>query len=298
MSVLVFGSLNIDRVYSVEHLVRPGETVPASGMRLFAGGKGLNQAVAFARAGSKTHFAGAVGEDGEMLIRALQENGVDCSLVKRAPGASGHAVIQVDRDGRNSIVILSGANALNDENYIDFALAGFGAGDLIMLQNEISNVPLIIEKAHEKGLTVALNPSPFSEEIAKCDMNSVDHLVLNETEGRMMSGFEAPDRILEELHRRFERLNILLTLGEDGSVYLLRDGSVWRQGIFETQAVDTTAAGDTFAGYFFTALMGGASPEEALRLSALASSIAVSRPGASPSIPFTSEVREALKRFR
>ena len=294
MRVLVFGSLNIDRTYWLKSIVRPGETVSASELRLYCGGKGLNQSVAFARAGSETRFAGAVGTDGKMLLDKLDENGIDRRMVQTLDGESGHAVIQVDENGQNSIIILAGANGRITREYIERVLDGSEAGDLIMLQNEINNLPLIIEKAHEKGLVTALNPSPYNEKIDACDLEKVDYLLINETEGAAIAGVTEPDGILSALHAAYPRMNVVLTLGESGSVYMDREGSTERFGIFPVKAVDTTAAGDTFTGYFMTELLGGAAPKDALRTAAAASAISVSREGAVPSIPTREEVKKML----
>ena len=148
MSVLVFGSLNIDKAYYVDHLVRPGQSISASGLQLFAGGKGLNQAIAARRAGAEVFFAGAVGNDGDMLRAILRENDIDDSFVIRRDCASGHAVIQVDSEGRNSIIILAGANGTITEEQIDKTLRAFCSDDMIILQNEINYVDKIIKAAH------------------------------------------------------------------------------------------------------------------------------------------------------
>ncbi|MBR3271772.1 MAG: ribokinase, partial [Clostridia bacterium] len=160
MRVLVFGSLNIDRTYSVPHFVRAGETLTASRMELFRGGKGFNQTVALARAGVPVAMAGAVGSDGDFLTEPLSAEGVDISRIKRTDGASGHAIIQVNAEGNNSIIILAGANGTITYADADAALSGYGKGDWLVLQNEISSLDYIIRTAHEKGMTVVLNPSP------------------------------------------------------------------------------------------------------------------------------------------
>ena len=290
MKYLVFGSLNIDRTYSVPHFVSAGETLSAGKMELFCGGKGFNQAVALARAGKEVWFAGAVGADGQMLLDALAADGIHAQYVKRTNGASGHAVIQVDPQGQNCIMILAGANGEITEADVDTVLAAFGPGDLIVLQNEITNVAYILRRAAEKGMTVALNPSPCDGRIAEYDMNNVSYLLVNEVEGSLIAGCEAPGAIPDKLHEAYPHMNIVLTLGSRGAVYCGKDGRRYSCGICRTNAVDTTAAGDTFTGYFLAEITDSGDAEAALQQASIASGISVSRKGASPSIPGRAEV--------
>lgn len=291
MKYLVFGSLNIDRTYSVPHFVAAGETMSAGKMELFCGGKGFNQAVALARAGKEVWFAGAVGTDGQMLLDALAADGIHAQYVKRTEGASGHAVIQVDPNGQNCIIILAGANGEITEADVDTVLADFGAGDLIVLQNEITNVAYILRQASEKGMIVALNPSPCDEKIGTYDMSYVNYLLVNEVEGSLIAGCEDPGTILDKLHGDYPHMNVVLTLGSRGAVYCGADGVRHSCGIYRTGAVDTTAAGDTFTGYFLAEITGSGNAEAALQQASIASGISVSRKGASPSIPSCQEVR-------
>ncbi len=294
MQMVVFGSLNIDKTYSLEEFVRPGQTIAAKKMEQFCGGKGFNQAIALRRAGNAVHFAGAVGQDGGMLLDALDRNGIDRRHVKITGGATGHAIIQLDRNGGNCIIILAGANGEITEAGADATLANFGAGDLIVLQNEISCVPYIIRRAHEKGMIVAFNPSPYDDRIARCDLSCVDYLLVNEEEGAAMSGETEPDVMLDVLQRRYPGLSIVLTLGGDGSVYQDRRGARFTCGVHRVQAVDTTAAGDTFTGFFLSELLHHGDAEKALHIASVAAGIAVSRKGAEPSIPTMAEVEAIL----
>ena len=301
MRVLVFGSLNIDRTYSVPHFVRAGETLTASRMELFRGGKGFNQTVALARAGVSVAMAGAVGSDGDFLTEPLSAEGVDISRIKRTDGASGHAIIQVNAEGNNSIIILAGANGTITHADADAALSGYGKGDWLVLQNEISSLDYIIRTAHEKGMTVVLNPSPFNESLNACDFGCVDYLLVNEVEAATVAGLGADasfDDILTAVQQKYPAMNLLMTLGHRGSVFVGRDGTRAECGIYRTNAVDTTAAGDCFTGYFLAALLAGDPAGEALKTAAIASGISVSRKGAAPSIPTRAEVdtvpREAV----
>lgn len=294
MKKLVFGSLNIDRTYQVVDFVRPKETISALNYSCFCGGKGFNQAVALARAGSDLYFAGAIGADGEMLLHGLSDEKINTQLLKRSAGASGHAVIQVNEQGENCIVVVAGANAEINRDYIDEVLNHFTAGDLIVLQNEIPLVDYIVERAGEKGMVIALNPSPFRENIAKCRLDLIHYLLINEVEGEGMTGQSAPQRILDVIHNQVPNAAVVLTLGERGAYFM----SVDNQRVFcpaiPCDCVDTTAAGDTFTGYFLTEYLEHKDAEKALYWAAAASSIAVSRKGASSSIPKRDEVVKKL----
>lgn len=292
MKVLVFGSANIDRTYSVPHFVSAGETLSADKMELFCGGKGFNQAIAFARAGSEVYFAGAVGDDGDMLFDTLKENGVNVDHLKRIGGPSGHAVIQLAPDGQNSIIILAGANGEITHEDVDRILSSFSEGDLVVLQNEISGVDYIINRAKECGMIVALNPSPFNEKIGSYNLPKVDYLLVNEVEGALLTGSGKPETIVCTMHEKYPDANIVLTLGCDGSVFVGRDGMKLTCGIYETDVVDTTAAGDTYTGFFLSEMIKTNDSEAALRKATIASGLAVSRCGAANSIPFLHEVEK------
>ena len=294
MKMVVFGSLNIDKTYSLEDFVRPGQTISASKMEQFCGGKGFNQAIALRRAGNEVHFAGAVGQDGGMLLENLDRNGIDRSCVKVTDGATGHAIIQLDKNGGNCIIILAGANGEITEADVEATLAHFGEGDLIVLQNEISCVPYILRRAHEKGMIVAFNPSPYDGKIADCDLSCVDYLLVNEVEGAGMAGCTDADAILDTLHSRYPALNIVLTLGGDGSVYQDKNGARFNCGVHKVQAVDTTAAGDTFTGFFLSGILRHGDAQKALHTASVAAGIAVSRKGAEPSIPLMAEVKKIV----
>ena len=290
MKMVVFGSLNIDKVYSLEEFVRPGQTISASKMEQFCGGKGFNQAVALSRAGNEVFFAGAVGQDGGMLLDTLDANGINRDCVKVTEGATGHAIIQLDKAGGNCIIILAGANGEITEADVDTTLGNFGEGDLIVLQNEISCVPYILRRAHEIGMVVAFNPSPYDAKIAGCDLSCVDYLLVNEVEGAEMAGCTDANAILDALHSCYPELNIVLTLGGEGSVYQNRHGARFTCGVHKVEAVDTTAAGDTFTGVFLSEILRHGDEAQALRTAAVAAGIAVSRKGAEPSIPQMAEV--------
>mgnify|MGYP005802687381 CR=1 FL=1 len=294
MKVLNFGSLNVDYVYTVDHILVPGETQSSAQRNVFAGGKGLNQSVALAKAGLPTYHAGQVGNDGdgEMLLRVLDENGVDTSLIQRIDGPCGHTIIQVDKEAQNCILLFGGANRCISAAYRDQVFSHFSAGDVLVLQNEINDLPQIIDQAYEKGMKIVLNPSPFDAYLDQCDWNKIDIFFINEVEGAQISGKTEADDILDWFRANHPGALVVLTLGGAGSC-CLKDDEVYRQEIVPVKAVDTTAAGDTFTGFFLKAYLSGQSVSEALALAARASSVTVSRPGAANSIPTLAELHQA-----
>ncbi len=289
MKVLNFGSLNYDYVYHVEHAVVPGETISSVEMDVFCGGKGLNQSIALARAGILVYHAGLVGEDGDLFFEVCNKDNVDTSYIKQISGKSGHAIIQLDKKGQNCIVLYGGSNKKITKQYVNEVLSGFTKGDFLLLQNEINHLDYIIEKAFEMGMKIILNPSPFNEELAKCDLEKVNIFLLNEVEGEAISGEKIPEKILEKLMRKFPQAEIVLTLGSKGILYGCGN-QVLKQDIFKVKIVDTTAAGDTFTGYFVSCRIRGMSIKETLKLCAKAAAMAVSKEGASNSIPYIKEL--------
>lgn len=300
MKVLCFGSLNIDYTYQVDHFVKKGETLSSDRLNVFSGGKGLNQSIALARAGARTYHAGAVGEDGVFLLQQLEDAGVNTDCVAVLPDMrSGHAVIQNDREGDNCILLYGGANQAITRDQADRVLERFQAGDFLVLQNEINELDYIMERAAEKGMKIVLNPSPINEKILHLPLECVDYLVLNEVEavqilGEEMSAAENGQKLAEALRKRFTGAAVVLTLGAEGSVYMDENETVCQEA-YRVQAVDTTAAGDTFTGFFIGALIRGRNHKEAMAEAAKAAAIAVTRPGASPSIPKLKEVEESYE---
>ena len=292
MKVLNLGSLNIDYVYEVNHFVRAGETQGSLKMETFCGGKGLNQSIALSRSGIEVWHGGAIGfDDSKMLLDILVEAGVKINLINRKNSKSGHAIIQKINSGENCILLHGGANHMITKEDVAFTLGNFQEGDYIILQNEISEMHYIIESAHKKGMKVIFNPSPISKEIMDYPLEYVDYFILNEIEAADICnghGLEG-EELIKKLHNLFPTSKIVLTLGEKGSIYKDAE-AVYHQPIFKVKAVDTTAAGDTFTGFFIGALVSGKAIDEALELAAKASAIAVTKNGASVSIPTMEEV--------
>ena len=283
MKILNFGSLNIDLFYGVERFASAGETIDSATYEKNIGGKGLNQSVALARAGGEVYHAGNVGADGGFLVDFLQSTGVNTDLIRTVDTPSGNAVIQIDPQGQNCILLYGGANRCVTDRQIDEVLSHFEAGDMIILQNEINKMDEIITKSHQKGMTVVLNPSPFAG-CPDLPLDLVDYLIVNEHEGAQLAGQTEQEAVIAALLQKFPRAKFIMTLGGDGSLYF--DGKTrYAQGTYPTEIVDTTGAGDTFTGFFFASLAKGESVPRAMELAAKAASVTISRQGAAPSIP-------------
>ena len=293
MKVLNFGSCNIDYVYQLDHIVAPGETESSTKMQLFAGGKGLNQSIAIARAGAKVYHAGAIGQDGNELLQLLKDNDVDVTFLQTVTEKTGHAIIQVAKNGENSIFIHAGANACITTEYIDLVLANFGKGDILLLQNEISNVEYIVNKAFEKQMVIILNPSPINEKIAQIDLKKISYLIVNQKEAQAITNHTEELTALEYFKTNHPDLKVILTLGKTGSLYQDNSQRIF-QPSYKVDTVDTTAAGDTFTGYFVAGLIKGIALQKNMNYSSCASALAVSKNGAAPSIPIIAQVEKAL----
>lgn len=294
MKVLNFGSLNVDYVYALDHIVQGGETILSGSMKVFAGGKGLNQSIALAKAGVPVYHAGLVGNDGQILLDTCHEYGVNTEFVQALDVKGGHTIIQVDAQGQNCIILYGGTNQMQTKERVDEVLSHFEEGDYLILQNEINLLDYIIDAAYERGMKIVLNPSPFDDRLKSCALDKVFLFMLNEVEGEQITGSDDPDVILTKLLEMYPHASIVLTLGSRGSVYYDGQQKVF-QDIFKVKAVDTTAAGDTFTGFFVAGLIAGKEIPDILRTASRASSITVSRPGAAPSIPSITEVEQAEK---
>lgn len=297
MKILSFGSLNIDYVYSVPHFVKKGETLSAKELNVYTGGKGLNQSIALARAGVETYQAGAIGTDGMFLLEQLKEAGVKTDLVKILDDVrTGNAIIQNDDEGDNCIVLFGGANQAITKEQVDEVFKDFTNEDYLLIQNEINELSYIVEKAKEEGMKIILNPSPMNEKIMKIPLDQIDYFILNEIEAMQILEMDKPEEIdgkyiASLLHERFKDATIVLTLGSEGSVCISDDEYV-EQSIYKVKAIDTTAAGDTYTGYFIAGILNGKTIKESMDIASKASAIAVTRQGAAPSIPVLEEVEE------
>lgn len=290
IEVLNFGSLNIDHVYQVPHFVRPKETLSCTDYAQFAGGKGLNQSVALARAGVKVAHAGKIGADGAFLEETLKLAGVDTRFLIRGEQPTGHAIIQVDRDGQNCILLYPGANRAITRDEICGVLDHMKPGTCLLLQNEINDIPDLMREAKRRGLAIAINPAPCGPEVAGYPLSLADVLFVNEVEAAELSGSDgSPETVLNILTARYPDSEIIMTLGGDGACYA-KGADRFHVSSPEVTVVDTTSAGDTFTGYYLAAKLRGYPPLRAMETAALAGSIAVSRAGAAISIPEAEEV--------
>jgi ribokinase len=289
MKIINFGSLNIDHVYQVDHIVLPGETIAGSSHSLHAGGKGANQSVAIARAGGKVSHAGKIGSDGLWMIDRMKADGIDVSHVMIGDSATGHAIIQVDGKGQNAIVVFGGTNRMISGDEIDDVLTRAMPDDSILLQNEINNIPYIMEQAAKRKLPISFNPAPMGPEVFDYPLGAVSTFFVNNSEGEALTGEKDPEAILSHMQTRYPDALVILTLGSKGSLYA--KGS-HRETILapSVNAVDTTGAGDTFIGYFCACMQRGMALKDSLVAATKAASICVTRKGATTSIPVIKEV--------
>ncbi len=279
------GSINADHIYTLPHLPGPGETVASVSFSTGLGGKGANQSVAAALAGADVRHIGAVGPDGEGLIERMGAAGVDCTHIMRTEIPTAHAIVMVDGGGENQIVIHSGANMAQDANVITNALAAASPGDWLLLQNETSHQVEAATQARALGLNVAYSAAPFDMQAVEAILPYLSLLIVNRVEAGQMT---------EALNRPVLNIpvpNILVTKGAAGADWydtrLLQTVSF---PAFPVSPVDTTGAGDTFAGYAVAGLSQGLLPQTALRRAAAAAALAVQRPGTAEAIPALQEV--------
>lgn len=285
MTIYNLGSINIDRVYSLDHIVAQGETQSASALAEHPGGKGFNQTIALARAGAEVRHIGAIGPDGAHLIAMLRNAGADAAAVATVAQPTGHAIIQVDCDGRNAIVVFAAANGAVAPEAVRAALATAAPGDILLCQNETSAVAEAMREAKARGMRVVFNPSPFDAKIAALPLELVDLFLVNEDE----------ESALLELGGAAARAPRIVTRGAGGCESLAPGREPVHCAAFRVKAVDTTAAGDTFAGYYLAAKTAGLDEAAALRRASAAAAMAVMRPGAAPSIPTAAEVDAFLE---
>ena len=289
MIITNFGSYCIDHVYTVPYFVRPGETLPSINYEIHPGGKGLNQSLALAYAGAKVRHAGKVGNDGVWMRTLLNEAGVDTSLTMIVESPSGHANIQVTPEGENAIIIYGGANQQITVADIEVALAEVSEGDYLLIQNEISCLPELLEIAAMKKQRVVFNAAPITDDVKNYPLNLVETFVVNEVEGEALTGEAVPMSILDSMIDLYPSSRVILTLGEKGAVFQDRHQRV-RQPARPVTAVDTTGAGDTFTGYFIANFTNGRSIKDCLQVACRAAGICVTRQGAASSIPKKEEL--------
>ncbi len=284
MKILNFGSINKDFFYSVNDFVKPGETISSIRYNIKIGGKGLNQSVGISKAGQKIYHAGIINRDDTFILDKLKKWNINCENILLSNNPTGHAIIQVDKKGENSIIIHGGANHDVDIKFIKSVLSKFDSGDILVLQNEINNIKEIIDRAHHKKMKIVFNPAPFNNEILSYDLNKISTLILNQTEGEALSKEKKPDGILKVLNSKFNNTEIILTLGEKGSLYSFKN-ELLKIKAHKLDTVDTTGAGDTFIGYYVAGIASKKSKKDNLNRASKAAAIATTKLGGAESIP-------------
>ena len=285
MTIFNLGSINVDHFYAVPHLPAPGETLAATHYSTGLGGKGANQSVAAALAGASVVHIGSVGRDGAAMVSRMREFGVDCGHVSILEIPTAHAIINVDPEGENAIVIFSGANLEQSLTHLESAISAASQGDMLILQNETNRQIEAARRARARGLPVIYSAAPFSATAVQEIMPHVDLLVMNAVEARQLS--EALSLSLPQIPVP----HLLITKGAEGSTWHdQEDGTEIHVPAFPVTPVDTTGAGDCFIGYVAAGLNQGMEPEAAMRLGAAASALQVQRPGTAEAIPTREEV--------
>lgn len=298
--ITVFGSINMDLIANTDRLPQPGETVAGSSFATAAGGKGANQALAAARAGSSVRMVGAVGQDGfaEPALALLSEAGTDLSAVKRVSEPTGTALILVGGDGENMIAVVPGANGTTTAADATSAVADMQAGDILMLQMEVppEAVEQALRAAQEKSVRSIFNTAPLTDDaIRLADLASI--IVANETEFELLIGAKslAAEQRIEAMQALSARTGqtLVVTLGAEG-VIAIHEGELVRASGLKIEPVDTVGAGDTFCGYLAASLDQGLEFPAALRRAAVAGSLACLNAGAQPAIPLAEKVDARL----
>jgi len=289
--VFNFGSINVDYVYRVPHLVQPGETLSSDALETVLGGKGANQSVALARAGVAVTHIGRVGKSDGWATDMLAEFGVNTSSIESMDMPSGHAIIQVDAAGENAIVLHGGANQSFDANSIRSMLSKASQGDWLLLQNECNALDAAFSIAEELGLNIAFNPAPMNDAVASLPLAQCKVLILNEVEAAQLAGTNDQQALEQALQEKYPHLMIVLTLGSRGAK-LLHGEHQFTAASPSVNVVDTTGAGDTFVGFLLAGIINNDAPEVSLQRACNAGSLAVTVAGATPSIPSLEQVEK------
>ncbi|WP_037314683.1 ribokinase [Ruegeria halocynthiae] len=287
MTIWNLGSINADMIYDVPHLPGPGETLSANRLDRYLGGKGANMSVAAARAGARTAHIGAIGPDGRWARDRLTEYGVDTRYIAEVDIPTGHAIIAVDAQGENNIILFPGSNQAISSDQLGQALSSASQGDLLVMQNETNLQVEAARMGHELGLQVCYAAAPFQAEAVQAVLPYLDFLILNEIEAEQLRKASGQD--LWDLDVQ----HVIVTLGSKGARYYLRGSDVSEFPAHKVQAVDTTGAGDTFTGYVLAGMDRGMPMAQAISQANRAAALMVTRHGTADVIPDLKEVRAA-----
>ena len=289
--IITLGSLNLDFTYQLPKPLETGETLSSLSYRCGAGGKGANQSIAAARAGAEVFHAGRIGSDGTLLRRTLAESGVKLDFLEEVETPTGHAVVLINDAGDNSIVLYGGANRTIDDAFIDRVVAAACPGDILLLQNEVSDIGYAMKAGKKAQMRIAFNFAPFDPELApKLPLSLCDYLFLNRIEAGGIAGKSEVEGILETLARRFPETELVLTLGPEGAIALTPAGERFHADSPRVEVVEPTAAGDTYIGYYLAGILDGLKPGKALERACRAAALCCSRAGAAESIPTRAEL--------
>ena len=295
MAIYIVGSLNMDLVIKAPYMPENGVTISGEGFMTNPGGKGANQATAVGKLGGNAYMIGCVGDAfGEQLISTLNGYNVHTDYVEKLNNVSSGIAVIVVVDGDNRIILDSGANGLVNKSLIDRALASAKAGDYLICQLEIglAMVEYALSKGREKGMITVLNPAP-AKRLTDVIISNSDYFIPNQSEAEFYTGIypkdEATARQCAEILAEKGVQHVLITMGKEGSV-CVSNGKFMKVDSFKVNAIDTTAAGDTFVGAFITALSEGKDIKNAMTFANKASSITVTRSGAQQSIPTRDEI--------
>lgn len=293
MAVINFGSINIDHVYQVAHFVQPGETIASTHYQMLLGGKGANQSIALAKAGTDVKHVGRINSLDAHYKQTMIKQGIDCKYVICGDTPTGHAIIQVTPSGENAIVLFGGANLEISNKDVMYALDSASEGDWVLTQNETSGIEDVLVQAKQNGLKVAFNPAPMTDSVNQLPHDCIDLLIVNEIEAEAISGVSELDEIEAYFRHHWPHAEVLITLGKSG-VRMLRENQTINVPAFSVEAVDTTAAGDTFIGFFLSAYTTNSEAKLSLTQACAASALAVTKEGAAQSIPSLDEVEDFI----
>jgi len=291
--IINYGSINIDYVYRTPHFVRPGETLHAESFTKGLGGKGANQSVAIARSGGHVVHVGQLSTLDRWAKDVLVNAGVLVDFIDEVDDASGHAIIQVDSEGENAILLHGGANQSVDIKSLEKAMEETDDVEYLLLQNECNNSELAINAALSNKIKVAFNPAPMSQDVASLNLEQLDTLIVNELEAQALTGSRNINDSISFFVTRLPATRVVMTLGAKGSI-LVNGGNVVEFPSTSVDVIDTTGAGDTFVGYFLQSLVSGLDDMSALEIASSAAALAVTERGAINAIPNIERVTEFI----